>query len=626
MIPSVIKMTKVCVRVRGGPSLRATEGTRRTFNREVRAAASSAMASRSPRTTLRPSLPRPRLVFPRFSTRQIFEVFSLFLAKHELTCTRSMLSKELVARGLAEDVEAGVGTHISEAALREHLAFCVAQLTSLPSGGVAARANEELEEEEEKKEDAAVAARKGVGNGDGEEEEYLERLIHYDDQVDELDFAEECDDDHGRTGEVEVEEGDDAEAGTLTTEQRSGHTTDGLLNDHAEEDATREDVDELGRDREIDDDATECTNVDHAEDADADAEMFQDIFAENEEDDFPDDEPVRLDGDADADADSNAAVPIKTPSLQVAVDSSRRRQGQGAGRGREPSHHVGERGKGGRTGPSVRGSGWDAGRSKPLPGRGVMRGGRGGVGNSSGNGAVGHPPRDPPLPPGPPPQAALASGGVQGGRGVRGGGVSGTVPGRGRGPGLVMGGRGGPVGPGGQGLGGRGGGPGPGPKSSGPGPGSGPRLQRRLSGVPPGNEYAVGPPLRGPPRAPPPGRGVQPPMHDGPPPHADQFADQYQQPGDRREPGRRGDGFAPHAPPVSVFGGVGREGRGHGPPPPHQGEEWGAPGGGYGPGPVGAAGGSGGRYVVVRGPGRVPGPSPGGLGRGQKRKAPMPPY
>jgi hypothetical protein len=45
------------------------------------------------RGRVREPLPVPTLVFPVYTIPQIFEVFSMFLSKHEFTYTRRMLSK-----------------------------------------------------------------------------------------------------------------------------------------------------------------------------------------------------------------------------------------------------------------------------------------------------------------------------------------------------------------------------------------------------------------------------------------------------------------------------------------------------------------------------------------------------
>ena len=77
------------------------------------------------------ALPRPRLVFPRYTNQQIFEVFSAFLSEQAFTYTHSVLSKELLARGFAPpaagDADPTTAPRVGEIAadddLREHLAL-----------------------------------------------------------------------------------------------------------------------------------------------------------------------------------------------------------------------------------------------------------------------------------------------------------------------------------------------------------------------------------------------------------------------------------------------------------------------------------------------------------------------
>ena len=46
------------------------------------------------------SLPKPRLLLPRYTDAQVFRVISAFLSRREFTFTQSMLAKEAVAKGL----------------------------------------------------------------------------------------------------------------------------------------------------------------------------------------------------------------------------------------------------------------------------------------------------------------------------------------------------------------------------------------------------------------------------------------------------------------------------------------------------------------------------------------------
>ena len=74
------------------------------------------------------ALPQPRLLLPRYTTQDVFNVFSMFLDEQEFTYTSSVLAKELVARGFAAPSEDAEDDPVDPVSLREHLAFCVAKL------------------------------------------------------------------------------------------------------------------------------------------------------------------------------------------------------------------------------------------------------------------------------------------------------------------------------------------------------------------------------------------------------------------------------------------------------------------------------------------------------------------
>ena len=75
------------------------------------------------------SLPRPRLLLPRYTDAQVFRVISAFLSRREFTFTQSMLAKEAVAKGLVGAGDGDGDDELDEEALGEHLAFLLAQLT-----------------------------------------------------------------------------------------------------------------------------------------------------------------------------------------------------------------------------------------------------------------------------------------------------------------------------------------------------------------------------------------------------------------------------------------------------------------------------------------------------------------
>ena len=75
------------------------------------------------------SLPKPRLLLPRYTDAQVFRVISAFLSRREFTFTQSMLAKEAVAKGLVGAGDGDGDDELDEEALGEHLAFILAQLT-----------------------------------------------------------------------------------------------------------------------------------------------------------------------------------------------------------------------------------------------------------------------------------------------------------------------------------------------------------------------------------------------------------------------------------------------------------------------------------------------------------------
>ena len=75
------------------------------------------------------SLPKPRLLLPRYTDAQVFRVISAFLSRREFTFTQSMLAKEAVAKGLVGAGDGDGDDELDEEALGEHLAFLLAQLT-----------------------------------------------------------------------------------------------------------------------------------------------------------------------------------------------------------------------------------------------------------------------------------------------------------------------------------------------------------------------------------------------------------------------------------------------------------------------------------------------------------------
>ena len=74
------------------------------------------------------SLPKPRLLMPRYTDAQVFRVISAFLSRREFTFTQSMLAKEAVAKGLVSAGDGDGDDDLGDEALGEHLAFLLAQL------------------------------------------------------------------------------------------------------------------------------------------------------------------------------------------------------------------------------------------------------------------------------------------------------------------------------------------------------------------------------------------------------------------------------------------------------------------------------------------------------------------
>jgi len=74
------------------------------------------------------SLPKPRLLMPRYTDAQVFRVISAFLSRREFTFTQSMLAKEAVAKGLVSAGDGDGDDDLGDEALGEHLAFLIAQL------------------------------------------------------------------------------------------------------------------------------------------------------------------------------------------------------------------------------------------------------------------------------------------------------------------------------------------------------------------------------------------------------------------------------------------------------------------------------------------------------------------
>ena len=191
-----------------------------------------------------PPLPRPRLVLPRYTPQEIFKVFSAFLAKHEFTHTSSVLAKELLARGFADEgdlssdaADARSGAResiITDAMLQEHIAFCVAQLQSV-GGDDAAGGEDRGEAGIETGIDAGAVQTEydggDRGDGDGDEKDEKEEEEEDDDDdhliqdIIESDEEDPFADDDAATLDGEPEDRNDADAVATTTTMTTTTTT-----------------------------------------------------------------------------------------------------------------------------------------------------------------------------------------------------------------------------------------------------------------------------------------------------------------------------------------------------------------------------------------------------------------
>jgi hypothetical protein len=117
------------------------------------------------------ALPQPRLLLPRYTTQDVFNVFSMFLDEQEFTYTSSVLAKELVARGFAAPSEDAEDDPVDPVSLREHLAFCVAKLAG-SSGAIGETGDvDDADDDDRARHDRVVRSASGVQRVDADDDE-----------------------------------------------------------------------------------------------------------------------------------------------------------------------------------------------------------------------------------------------------------------------------------------------------------------------------------------------------------------------------------------------------------------------------------------------------------------------